>query len=42
MCDQSCGDAAEDLEAKKIHRLLFKLELEFDVFVGTALERMDG
>lgn len=34
---RACGDAVEDLEAKKIHGLLFKLGLELDVFVGSAL-----
>ncbi|KAL5054677.1 hypothetical protein RYX36_035359 [Vicia faba] len=34
---RACGDSAEDLEVKKIHGLLFKLGLELDVFVGSAL-----
>ncbi|XP_061341218.1 pentatricopeptide repeat-containing protein At3g14730 [Gastrolobium bilobum] len=34
---RACGDAVEDLEVKKIHGLLFKLGLELDVFVGSAL-----
>lgn len=34
---RACGDAEEDLEVKKIHGLLFKLGLELDVFVGSAL-----
>ncbi|XP_027347598.1 pentatricopeptide repeat-containing protein At3g14730 [Abrus precatorius] len=34
---RACADAAMDLEVKKIHGLLFKLGLELDVFVGSAL-----
>ncbi|CAJ1935862.1 unnamed protein product [Sphenostylis stenocarpa] len=34
---RACGDVMEDLEVKKIHGLLFKLGLELDVFVGSAL-----
>ncbi|PNX77513.1 pentatricopeptide repeat-containing protein at3g14730-like protein [Trifolium pratense] len=34
---RACGDAGEDFEVKKIHGLLFKLGLELDVFVGSAL-----
>ncbi|KAK7319297.1 hypothetical protein RJT34_04016 [Clitoria ternatea] len=34
---RACGDAVENFEVKKIHGLLFKLGLEFDVFVGSAL-----
>ncbi|XP_058731302.1 pentatricopeptide repeat-containing protein At3g14730 [Vicia villosa] len=34
---RACGDSAEDFEVRKIHGLLFKLGLELDVFVGSAL-----
>ncbi|KAK4268687.1 hypothetical protein QN277_025303 [Acacia crassicarpa] len=34
---RSCGDAMDAFEVKKIHGLLFKLGLELDVFVGSAL-----
>ncbi|KAK7363271.1 hypothetical protein VNO77_05407 [Canavalia gladiata] len=34
---RACGDAVIDLEVRKIHGLLFKLGLELDVFVGSAL-----
>ncbi|KAI9074986.1 hypothetical protein K1719_043036 [Acacia pycnantha] len=34
---RSCGDAMDTFEVKKIHGLLFKLGLELDVFVGSAL-----
>ncbi|KAF7803194.1 pentatricopeptide repeat-containing protein [Senna tora] len=34
---RSCGQAVDALEVKKIHGLLFKLGLELDVFVGSAL-----
>lgn len=34
---RSCVDAMDALEVKKIHALLFKLGLELDVFVGSAL-----
>ncbi|KAJ1389723.1 Tetratricopeptide-like helical domain superfamily [Sesbania bispinosa] len=34
---RACGDPAEVLEVKKIHGLLFKLGLELDVYVGSAL-----
>ncbi|KAJ7968883.1 Pentatricopeptide repeat-containing protein [Quillaja saponaria] len=34
---RACCDSLEDLEVKKIHGLLFKLGLELDVFVGSAL-----
>ena len=32
-----CYDNVEVLEVRKIHGLLFKLGLELDVFIGTAL-----
>jgi pentatricopeptide repeat protein len=34
---RACGDTGEDFEVKMIHGLLFKLGLELDVFVGSAL-----
>ncbi|KAI9115936.1 hypothetical protein K1719_012866 [Acacia pycnantha] len=34
---RSCVDAMDAFEVKKIHGLLFKLGLELDVFVGSAL-----
>ncbi|KAK2437620.1 pentatricopeptide repeat-containing protein [Trifolium repens] len=34
---RACGDTGEDFEVKTIHGLLFKLGLELDVFVGSAL-----
>ncbi|KAK7399767.1 hypothetical protein VNO78_10956 [Psophocarpus tetragonolobus] len=34
---RASGDLAEDLEVRKIHGLLFKLGLELDVFVSSAL-----
>ncbi|KAM3698343.1 hypothetical protein ACB098_06G181700 [Castanea mollissima] len=34
---KACCDIVEVLEVRKIHGLLFKLELELDVFIGSAL-----
>ncbi|KAF7842301.1 pentatricopeptide repeat-containing protein [Senna tora] len=34
---RSCGEVVDAFEVEKIHGLLFKLRLELDVFVGSAL-----